>query len=144
MPGEIRQSAFDPYREIEQHQVKMQQGGKYGALVCFIGSMRDFNEEQKVTSLTLEHYPGMTEKHLDEICLSACRQWQLIETLVLHRVGAIKIAEPIVLVAVWAAHRQAAFEACRFIMEDLKSKAPFWKQETTEQGKRWVEKNTPG
>ena len=86
----------------------------------------------------------MAEKHLEKICKDAHQQWDLIETLVIHRVGEIKIADPIVLVCVWSAHRAEAFDACRFIMEDLKSKAPFWKQESSPDGKRWVEKNTPG
>ncbi len=144
MPIEIRSSVFDPWIEIENHQKKMNQQGKYGAIASFVGSMRDFNEGESVRSMTLEHYPGMTEKHLEEICQAAHQQWDLIDTLLLHRVGEIEIADTIVLVCVWSAHRAEAFDACRFIMEDLKSRAPFWKQEDTQQGKRWVEKNTPG
>jgi molybdopterin synthase catalytic subunit len=113
-------------------------------MASFIGSMRNFNEGDKVTEMQLEHYPGMTEKHLMEICTESNKKWDLIEILVIHRVGEIKIGDPIVLVCVWSAHRAAAFDACRFIMEDLKSRAPFWKQEILEKGKRWVEKNTPG
>ena len=122
----------------------MNKAGKYGATASFTGTMRDFNENKTVTSMTLEHYPGMTEKHLHEIAESACGKWNLIDTLIIHRVGRIEIGDPIVLVATWSAHRKEAFEACRAMMEDLKSRAPFWKQEETEQGKRWVDKNTPG
>jgi len=148
MPIEIRTSAFNPWDEIKRHQQKMDQEmnmeGQYGATASFVGTMRDYNEDEHVESMTLEHYPGMTEKHLEKICTDAHQQWDLIETLVIHRVGEIDIADPIVLVCVWSAHRAEAFDACRFIMEDLKSKAPFWKQELTTEGKRWVEKNTPG
>jgi len=118
--------------------------GQYGATASFVGTMRDFNEGEPVQSMTLEHYPGMTEKHLEKICTEAKQKWDLLDTLVVHRVGDIKISEPIVLVCVWSAHRAEAFDACRFIMEDLKSKAPFWKQESTSEGKRWVDKNTLG
>ena len=148
MPIEIRSSSFDPWDEIKLHQQKMNHEmsmtGQYGATASFIGSMRDFNEGEPVQSMTLEHYPGMTEKHLEEICRDANQKWDLLDTLILHRIGEIQIADPIVLVCVWSAHRAEAFDACRFIMEDLKSKAPFWKQESTDEGKRWVEKNSPG
>jgi molybdopterin synthase catalytic subunit len=144
MQIEIRTSSFNPWDEIKLHQQKMNKEGQYGATASFIGTMRDFNEGAEVQSMTLEHYPGMTEKHLDKICTDAHQQWDLFESLIIHRVGKIEIADPIVLVCVWSAHRAEAFDACRFIMEDLKSKAPFWKQELTTEGKRWVEKNTPG
>lgn len=144
MPIEIRTAVFDPWAEIQSHQEKMNQQGKYGAIASFVGTMRDFNEGESVRNMTLEHYPGMTEKHLEEICHLAHQKWDLIDTLLLHRVGNIEIADAIVLVCVWSAHRAEAFDACRFIMEDLKSRAPFWKQESTKAGKRWVEKNTPG
>lgn len=141
---EVRRDAFDPWMEISHYQDKMQSRGKYGAMASFVGTMRDFNEGERVTAMKLEYYPGMTEKHLEQICTEACSRWDIIDVLVLHRVGEIVIGDPIVLVAVWSAHRAAAFDACRFIMEDLKSRAPFWKQETIGDGKRWVEKNSPG
>jgi len=143
MPIEIRSSSFNPWDEIKLHQQKLNREGLYGATASFVGTMRDFNEDKHVQSMTLEHYPGMTEKYLEKICKEAHQQWELIETLIIHRIGEIKIADPIVLVCVWSAHRAEAFDACRFIMEDLKSKAPFWKQESTADGNRWVEKNTP-
>ncbi len=142
MPIEIRTTSFDPWNEIKLHQQKMDKEGQYGATASFVGTMRDFNEDKHVQCMTLEHYPGMTEKHLEKICTDAHQKWDLIDTLILHRVGEIEIADPIVLVCVWSAHRAEAFEACRYMMEDLKSKAPFWKQETTVEGKRWVDKNT--
>lgn len=144
MKIEIRPESFDPFKEVQDFQNRMDQAGKIGASAFFIGSMRDHNEGQPILSMELEHYPGMTEKHLRKIAESADRQWPLIDILILHRVGEIHIDDPIVLVAVWSAHRAAAFDACRFIMEDLKSRAPFWKKEKTPEGERWVEKNTPG
>lgn len=103
-----------------------------------------------VNGMVLEHYPGMTEKHLEKIVSEAKRKWDLLETLVIHRVGELLPNDPIVLVAVWSTHRKDAFEASRFIMEDLKSKAPFWKKEAVidkskgAEKNRWVEKNTCG
>ena len=144
MKIEIRTESFNPWSEIESYQTLMHKGGQFGAMASFIGSMRDFNEGDKVTEMQLQHYPGMTEKHLQMICATAGKKWDLLDVLLLHRVGEIAIGDPIVLVCVWSAHRAAAFDACRFIMEDLKSKAPFWKQETLKDGKRWVEKNTTG
>jgi molybdopterin synthase catalytic subunit len=144
MSVEIRTSSFNPWDEIKLHQQKMDKDGQYGATASFVGTMRDFNEGESVRSMTLEYYPGMTEKHLEKICEDAHQQWDLIESLIIHRVGLIEIADPIVFVCVWSVHRAEAFDACRFIMEDLKSKAPFWKQESTADGERWVEKNTPG
>ena len=141
---EIREQPFDPYAEIDRFQSELDRTGKYGATASFVGSMRNFNEDQAVTAMELEHYPGMTEKHLEEICAQAEKQWSVIDGLVLHRVGSVRIGEAIVVAAVWAAHRGDAFDACRFIIEDLKSRAPFWKKETLEKGERWVEKNTGG
>jgi len=141
---EIKTSSFNPWDEIKLYQKKMDMEGQYGATASFVGTMRDFNEDKHVQSMTLEHYPGMTEKHLEKICTDAKQKWDLLDTLVIHRVGDIEIADPIVLVCVWSAHRAEAFDACRFIMEYLKSKAPFWKQELTAAGKRWVDKSTLG
>jgi molybdopterin synthase catalytic subunit len=106
--------------------------------------MRDLNEGDEVTAMTLEHYPGMTEKHLEKILQQAEQQWPLMDSLIIHRVGEVLPDDTIVLVAVWSAHRASAYDANRFIMEELKSSAPFWKKETLVDGTRWVEKNTPG
>lgn len=144
MKNEIRVSAFDPWHEIQHYQQSIMQQGQYGATAIFIGTMRDFNQGKRIQSMYLEHYAGMTEKHLDLICTAACQQWDLVDVLLLHRVGMVEVAEPIVLICVWSAHRAQAFEACRFIIEDLKAKAPFWKQESTVQGKHWVTDNTHG
>ena len=141
---------FDPWSAIAEHQVAMQRDGEYGACATFVGTMRDINEGDQVKGMTLEHYPGMTEKHLEKIVARAHEKWQLLDALLIHRVGDLLPNEPIVLVAVWSAHRKDAFEACRFIMEDLKSQAPFWKKESLSnddqqaEKNRWVEKNTSG
>jgi len=140
---ELRTNNFDPYKEVSQYQGKLQPG-EYGASAVFVGSLRDFNEGETVERMYLEHYPGMTEKHLHKICAQAQKQWTIIDGLVLHRTGDIKISDAIVLVAIWSAHRGDALDACRFIMEDLKHKAPFWKKEQLPDGERWVEKNTSG
>ena len=119
--------------------------GKHGAMTLFVGTMRDFNENDNVSSMTLEHYPEMTYKHLEKIAADALNNFDVLDVLVLHRVGEIFPNDPIVCVAVWSEHRAAAYDANRFIMEDLKAKAPFWKKETLEaENERWVEKNTPG
>lgn len=145
----ISTEAFAPYDELanfeQAHQLSGSGTGSVGAAATFIGTMRDFNEKTKVTRMTLEHYPGMTEKQLELIVSRAHEQWDIQEALIIHRVGDILPGEPIVLCAIWSAHRAAAFDACRFLMESLKSEATFWKQETlSDNTTRWVEKNTPG
>lgn len=143
MTVEIRTEDFDPYQEVSAYQRGMRQAaGKYGATAVFVGSMRDFNEGDEVRAMNLEHYPGMTEQYLEKIGLEARQRWDLIDSLIIHRVGDVYPDDPIVVVAVWSAHRAAAFEASRYLMEELKSRAPFWKKETLTEGSRWVEKNT--
>jgi len=141
----IAHEPFEPWRtlaEFEQNHLSLR--GKSGAAAVFVGSMRNVNEGDAVRAMNLEHYPEMTERHLEAICAEARERWQLLETLVVHRVGELRPGDPIVLVAVWSAHRAAAFEASRHIMEDLKSRAPFWKKEILDDGHRWVASNTPG
>ena len=143
MTIEIREQGFDPYREVSDYQqTVLDAAGKYGATAVFVGSMRDINEGDSVQAMTLEHYPGMTERYLEKITKEAGQRWDIIDSLIIHRVGALHPEEPIVLVAVWSGHRSAAFEASRFLMEELKSRAPFWKKEVLSTGSRWVEKNT--
>jgi len=144
MASEIRSASFDPWQEIQHYQAQHIAEAKYGATASFVGSMRDFNEGDSVQTMTLEHYPGMTENYLNKICDEAKSRWDIIDCLIVHRVGDINPNDPIVLTAVWSAHRAAAFDACRYLMEELKSRAPFWKKETLQEGERWVEKNTPG
>jgi molybdopterin synthase catalytic subunit len=104
--------------------------------------MRNLNEGDEVRAMTLEHYPGMTEKYLEKVSVEAGARWSILDSLVVHRVGSLLPDDPIVVVAVWSVHRADAFDACRFIIDELKTRAPFWKQETTPNGQRWVEKNT--
>jgi molybdopterin synthase catalytic subunit len=110
-----------------------------GAVVNFIGYVRDLNIGQTVNELFLEHYPGMTEKALEQIAEEARERWPLLGVEIVHRVGALSVCEPIVFVGVSSKHRHMAFEACAFIMDVLKTRAPFWKRETTSQGAHWVE-----
>ncbi len=112
---------------------------KVGAVVSFLGLVRDINAGQGVTTLSLEHYPGMTEKALGEIVVEAGQRWEVLDATVIHRVGALQPTEPIVLVAVASGHRGDAFAACEFIMDFLKTRAPFWKKETTPAGEHWVD-----
>lgn len=141
----LTDTAFDPWKEIESYQSAfVHLNGKFGATAIFIGTMRDFNEGASVKKMNLEHYPGMTEKYLETIASDAIQRWDLLDCLVIHRVGTISPSDPIVLVAVWSHHRGNAFDACRHIMEELKNKAPFWKKEHTEDSARWVDKNTCG
>jgi molybdopterin synthase catalytic subunit len=145
MSIEIRHRPFDPWALLAEYHARPEaRSGQFGATAVFVGSMRDFNEGEPVQSMFLEHYPGMTEKYLETISQEAERRWELTDSLIVHRVGELQPGEPIVLVAVWSAHRKAAFEASRFLMEELKSRAPFWKKERLEGEARWVEKNTPG
>ena len=115
-----------------------------GALVSFVGQVREFsnnslNDDDRINTLTLEHYPAMTEKALLNIEQEAKARWDIIDSLIIHRVGTLKPQDQIVLVAVTSAHRGEAFKACEFIMDYLKTSAPFWKKETTSQGEHWVE-----
>lgn len=144
MRVELWPGPFNPWRELEAYQQGQDFGGRAGAIASFTGVMRDFNEGSRVTRMTLEHYPGMTERRLHKITRAAAAAFSLLDALVLHRVGEVNIAEPVVLVATWAAHRREAFAGCRQIMEALKSGAPFWKKEETPAGPRWVSKNTAG
>jgi len=148
MPIKVLNCEFDPWQETQQHQQNQMRDGKYGATASFVGTMRDFNQGDDITHMTLEHYPGMTESYLEKICDEAKQRWQLLDCLIVHRVGDVYPNNPIVLTVVWSAHRKEAFEACRYLMEELKSRAPFWKKEeladkSTGSG-RWVDKNTPG
>lgn len=110
-----------------------------GAVVSFVGQVRDVNDGNNIQTLTLEHYPGMTEHALEAIENDAKARWDIISSLIIHRVGTLKPQDQIVLVAVTSAHRGEAFKACEYIMDFLKTQAPFWKKEATNQGERWVD-----
>lgn len=110
-----------------------------GAVVCFTGLVRDFNQGEQVLGLTLEHYPGMTEAALQKLAEEAANRWSLGRVRIIHRVGRLDLADQIVFVGVSSVHREAAFTACQFIMDQLKTRVPFWKKERTLSGERWVQ-----
>ncbi len=136
----VQSEAFDLNDEVA---ALYQANPKVGAVVSFLGLVRDCNEGQglgtQVRTLSLEHYAGMTEKALAEIVAAAGLRWELLDATVIHRVGTLLPTEPIVLVAVASGHRGDAFAACEFIMDFLKTRAPFWKKEATPEGERWVD-----
>ena len=142
---EIRSLPFDPWRELANFEAgPALDAGSYGACATFVGTMRDFNQGETVRSMRLEHYPGMTEKLLGEFAEDVMGRHNLLDLLVLHRVGDVNPADPIVLVAAWSAHRAAAFDGCRTMMEHLKSQATFWKKESLDDSadevrQRWVD-----
>jgi molybdopterin synthase catalytic subunit len=132
----IQEKDFDISAEI----AALRKGDpRVGAVVTFLGAVRDMNDGSQVKGMTLEHYPGMTEKALQEILDQAKTRWDIYQTLVIHRVGPLLPEDQIVLVAVTSAHRGEAFAACEFIMDYLKTAAPFWKKEDTPEGARWVD-----
>ena len=143
MAVRISSGIINPWHSIQDHQTAT--GINFGATGIFIGAMRDYNEGRTIQRMTLDYYPGMTERQLEKIAEEAGRQWRILDSLIIHRVGEILPDETIVVVAVWASHRGDAFDACRYIMEKLKSSAPFWKKEWLESGEAfWVDKNTDG
>jgi molybdopterin synthase catalytic subunit len=136
MPVRVQTEDFDVAREL----AALRSGDRsVGAVAAFIGTVRDVNEDAHVATMTLEHYPGMTEKALAAIIDAAKSRWKIVDALVIHRVGALNPADQIVLVGVTSAHRSEAFAACEFIIDYLKTRAPLWKKEDTARGARWVE-----
>jgi len=111
---------------------------KIGAVASFVGLVRDMSDHGRISEMLLEHYPGMTEKALENIVSQAQSRWDLIDALVIHRYGVLRPTDQIVLVMVASSHRGDAFSACEFIMDYLKTGAPFWKRESTDEGARWV------
>jgi molybdopterin synthase catalytic subunit len=144
MPIRLQSSCFNAYSELESYESQLDVKGKFGATVSFVGTMRDFNVGDAVTEMFLEHYPGMTERSLEEIVDGVRSCWDVWDVLLIHRVGLVKPADPIVLVSVWSSHRREAFNACRETIEQLKARAPFWKKEKLESASRWVAGNTDG
>ena len=132
----VQAEDFDPGKELEQLTAG---NNAIGGVCSFIGLVRDFADGDSVSSMTLEHYPGMTEKQLEAIEAEAQERWPLDGTIIIHRYGKLDAGDRIVFVAAASAHREAAFEACRFLMDWLKTKAPFWKKESGEAGDQWVE-----
>ena len=110
-----------------------------GGIASFVGTVRDFAGDTPVTAITLEHYPGMTERELERIEQEANQRWPLEASLIIHRYGRLELGDQIVLVVTASAHRQAALESCAFLIDWLKTKAPFWKKEETPDGETWVD-----
>ncbi|SNS28087.1 molybdopterin synthase subunit MoaE [Noviherbaspirillum humi] len=136
MPIRIQTADFDLGAEV----AALRAGQKgIGAVCSFVGTVRDINQGERIGGMELEHYPGMTEKALEDIVAQARARFSIIDALVIHRVGPLKPLDQIVLVAVTSAHRGESFAACEFIMDYLKSEAPFWKKEDTPGGARWVD-----
>lgn len=136
MTVRVQQADFDFGAEIAAFRAG---NAKIGAVASFLGLVRDVNDAASVREMSLEHYPGMTEKALEDIVAEAKGRWEIYDALVIHRVGPLKPCDQIVLVAVSSAHRSEAFAACEFIMDYLKTRAPFWKKEDTPEGARWVD-----
>jgi len=132
----VQADTFDIGAEIERLRADRTD---VGAIVSFTGTVRDLGGDDAISDMTLEHYPGMTERALEQLEADARARWPLQDCLVVHRYGTLQPGENIVLVVTLSAHRQAAFEAAEFLMDDLKTRAPFWKKETTGDGTRWVE-----
>jgi len=136
MPVRVQREDFDVARELE----RLRAGdARIGAIASFVGLVRDVSEASEVRAMTLEHYPGMTEKALAQIVEEARSRWNIVDALIVHRIGELKPGDQIVLAAVAGEHRGEAFAACEFIMDYLKTRAPFWKKEQTPAGERWVE-----
>ena len=139
MKIEILNDKFDPWQAIVEYKRNdLQNNPSIGASSVFLGTVRDFNDDEKVESLFLEHYPEMTEKYLSQLVNEAIKKHKIIDGLVIHRVGNLKPTDPIVVVATWSEHRASAFDATRDIMESLKSEAPFWKKENNGKGFKWI------
>lgn len=131
----VQKEDFDLGLEIAQI---LTHNTEIGGLASFVGLVREYSEDDRIITMTLEHYPGMTEKQLDIIEQSARRRWDLKDVLIIHRYGTLKPGDQIVLVVTASAHRDEAFESCRFLIDWLKTKAPFWKLEERESGAHWV------
>jgi molybdopterin synthase catalytic subunit len=136
VPVRVQREDFDAGAELAKLRGEDR---RVGAVASFIGTVRDVNEDATVHAMTLEHYPGMTEKALEDIVSQAKQRFDVFDVTVIHRIGELEPADQIVFVAVTGAHRGEAFDACRFVMDYLKTRAPFWKKEATPDGARWVE-----
>jgi len=131
----VQREPFDAGAELN---ALIGKGAGVGAVATFVGTVRDVTGDRRIDAMTLEHYQGMTERALEEIEAEALKRWPIEHALVVHRYGRLEPGEPIVLVITASAHRKAAFEACEFLIDWLKTKAPFWKLETGPEGDDWV------
>lgn len=136
MHVKVQEADFDPGQEIADIRRRFTD---IGAIVSFVGLVRDFSDGSKVSAMTLEHYPGMTEMALQAIVEEAREKWNVLDATIIHRVGTLEVSDQIVLVLVASSHRQDAFRAAEYMIDQLKTKAPFWKKETTPEGSRWVD-----
>ncbi len=136
MPVRIQTEDFDLSQEIKQLRAG---DARVGAVASFVGTVRDRNDGSEVAAITLAHYPGMNDESLEEIIEKAKARWDIFDVLIIHRVGPLNIEDQIVLTAVTSAHRGEAFAACEYVMDYLKTLAPFWKKEDTPEGARWVD-----
>jgi molybdopterin synthase catalytic subunit len=130
----VQQEDFNPMAEMAAFPVDAGAGGS----VTFIGTVRDYSEAVDILAMEIEHYPGMTERELERISAEVARHYDILDSLIIHRYGHLAPQDNIVMVAVWSRHRAAAFDACRFLIDVLKTSAPFWKKEITPEGTRWV------
>jgi molybdopterin synthase catalytic subunit len=144
MKIELHANPFNPWEELNRYQNTHALHGNVGAACVFVGTMRDFNQGDSVSTMYLEHYPEMTGAYLQKIATEAQQKWDIEDLIMLHRHGQIQPNDTIVLLAVWSAHRESAFAACRYLIEELKTRAPFWKKETllADNSTRWVEGST--
>ncbi len=140
----ILDHTFNPWEMIATQQHSAVEAKKFGATTSFIGTMRDFNDDETVQSMRLEHYPEMTLRYLTKLEAEAHERWDLLDLLIIHRVGDIQPNDPIVAIACWSAHRRASLDACAWLIETLKHQAPFWKKEQRQDGEYWVTENTDG
>lgn len=131
----VQKEDFDLDAEVRE----LRKNSSVGAVVTFLGTVRDLNDGKDVSGMTLEYYPGMTEKALTKIAKQALERWDIEDVTVIHRVGELRVTDQIVLVGVSGKHRGEAFDACEFVIDYLKTEAPFWKKETFPEGERWVE-----
>jgi molybdopterin synthase catalytic subunit len=129
----VQSEAFDLGAEIAAHAQP-----EAGAVVSFLGTVRDYSDAADILAMEIEHYPGMTERELERVAQEAGQRFAILDSLIIHRYGRLQPQDPIVLVAVWSRHRTAAFDACRYLIDVLKTSAPFWKKEITPTGARWV------
>lgn len=144
MANWVCEQHIEPWEVIAQQQAEINIAGQFGATASFVGTMRDFSDRQDITKMVLEHYPAMTTRYLQKLEMEAKKQWPLLDCLIVHRVGEVAPGDAIVVIACWSAHRRAALDACDWLIEELKYKAPFWKKEFTEDGEHWVSSNTDG
>jgi molybdopterin synthase catalytic subunit len=144
MSNWVSEQPIQAWSLIADYQSEHLSAGHYGAAATFVGTMRDFSTRDNLSKMVLEHYPEMTALYLDKLEKEARNKWPVDDCLIVHRVGDLFPADDIVVIACWSAHRRAALDACNWLIEELKYRAPFWKQEFGPDGAQWVTENTDG